>query len=70
MYACISAFPIEKYRLKTLHPPKQVKEFFVFEKNLIAVVKDIKFRNLRSGFQPTLQEDIRLIHNLKKTKKT
>ena len=34
---------------------------------MIAVVKDIKFRNARSDFQTTFQEDIRLIHNSKKT---
>ena len=47
--------------------PKQVKEFYTFEKDLIAVVKDIKLRNTRSDFQTALQEDIRLIHNSKKT---
>ena len=57
----------EKYGLKTLHSPKQVKELSAFEKELIAVVKNIKFRNARSDFQTTLQEDIRLIHNSKKT---
>ena len=58
---------LEKYGLKTLHSLKEVKEPSVFEKELIAVVKDIKFRNARSDFQTTLQEDIRLIHNSKKT---
>ena len=47
--------------------PKQVKELYTFEKDLIAVVKDIKLRNTRSDFQTALQEDIRLIHNSKKT---
>ena len=41
---------IEKYGLKTLHSPKQVKELSAFEKDLIAVVKDIKFRNARIDF--------------------
>ena len=41
---------VEKYGLKTLHSPKQVKELSAFEKNLIVVVKDIKFRNARSDF--------------------
>ena len=58
---------IEKYGLKTLHSPKQVTELSAFEKELIAAVKGIKFRNARSNFQTTLQEDIRLIHNSKKT---
>ena len=59
---------VEKYGLKTLHSPKQVKELSAFEKELIAVVKDIKFRKARSDFQTTLQDDIRLIHNSKKTR--
>ena len=57
---------IEKYGLKTLQSSKQVKELSAFEKGLIDVVKDIKFRNAKSDFQTTLQEDIRLIHNSKK----
>ena len=47
--------------------PKQVKELSAFEKDLIDVVKDIEIRNARSDFQTTLHEDIRLIHNSKKT---
>ena len=58
---------VEKYGLITLHSPKQVKELSASEKDLIAVVKDIKFRNVRSDFQTILQKDIRLIHNSKKT---
>ena len=53
--------------MDALQSPKKVKELSAFEKELIAVVKDIKFRNARSDFQTTLQEDIRLIHNSKKT---
>ena len=45
---------VEKCGLKTLHSPKQVKELLAFEKELIAVVKDIKFRKARSDFQTTL----------------
>ena len=52
---------------KNMHSPKQVKELSAFEKELIAVVKDIKFRKGRSDFQTTLQEDSGLIHNSKKT---
>ena len=58
---------VEKHGLKSLQSPKQVKELSAFEKELIAVVKDIKFRNTRSDFQTTFQEDIKLIHNSKKT---
>ena len=57
---------IEKYWLKTLNSPKEIKELSTFEKDLIVVVKDIKFRNARSDFQTRLQEDIRSIHNSKK----
>ena len=44
MYICMDA----------LQSPKKVKELSAFEKELIAVVKDIKFRNVRSDFQTTL----------------
>ena len=58
---------IEKYWLKTLHSPKQVKEISAFEKDLITGVKSTRFKNARGDFQTTLQDDIRLIHNTKKT---
>ena len=58
---------VEKYGLKTLYFPKQVKETSAFEKHLIAVIKVIKFRNARSDFQTTLQEGIRLIYKSKKS---
>ena len=50
-----------------MHFPKQVKENSAFEKDLIAVFKNIKFRNARSDFQTTLQENVRLVHNSRKT---
>ena len=45
---------VEKYGLKTLHSPKQVKKISIFEKDLIAIVKNIKFRNARSDSEATL----------------
>ena len=63
MYVCMNVVPIPLNK----YSPKQVKELSAFEKDLIAIVKDIKFRNARSDFQTTLQKDIRLIHNSKKT---
>ena len=39
---------VEMYWLKTLRSPKQVKELSAFEKDLISVVKEIKFKNARS----------------------
>ena len=56
---------LEKYGLKTLHSLKEVKEPSVFEE-LIAVVKDINLEK-REVIFTTLQEDIKLIHNSKKT---
>ena len=41
---------VEMYWLKTLRSPKQVKELSAFEKDLISVVKEIKFKNARSDF--------------------
>ena len=58
---------VEKYGLKSLYSPKQVKQLFALEKDSIALVKDITFRNARSDFQTKLQEDIRLILSSKKT---
>ena len=52
--ACKENRKVEKYGLKTWHSPKQVTELSAFEKELIAVAKDIKFRNARSDFQTTL----------------
>ena len=45
---CKQNIKLEKYGLKTLHSPKQVKELSAFEKDLISVVKEIKFKNARS----------------------
>ena len=45
---------VEKYGLKTSNSPKQVKKPSAFEKELIAVVKNIKFISARSDFQTTL----------------
>ena len=49
-----------------MHSLKEVKEPSVFEKELIAVVKDINLEK-REVIFTTLQEDIKLIHNSKKT---
>ena len=60
---------VERYGLKMLHYSKHVKQISIFEKVLLAVVKNIKFRNARSDFQTTLQKDRRLIHNSRKATK-
>ena len=46
----------KKYGLKTLHSPKQVKERSAFEKELIAVVKDIKFRKREVIFKQNFKK--------------
>ena len=46
----------KKYELKTLHSPKQVKERSAFEKELIAVVKDIKFRKREVIFKQNFKK--------------
>ena len=51
---CKENIKVEKYGLKTLHSPKQVKGLSAFEKELIAVVKNIKFIYARSDFQTAL----------------
>ena len=60
---------VERYGLKMLHYSKHVKQISISEKVLLAVVKNIKFRNARSDFQTTLQKDMRLIHNSRKATK-
>ena len=60
---------VERYGLKVLHYSKHVKQISISEKVLLAVVKNIKFRNARSDFQTTLQKDMRLIHNSRKATK-
>ena len=48
---------------KNIAFPKTSQRTLLNLKDLTAVVKDIKFRNARSFFKATLQEDIRLIYN-------
>ena len=57
----------ERYGLKTLKCPKQVREMIAFENELIAIVKNVKFRKFQSDFQNNLQEDIKVLRNPTKT---
>ena len=56
------AYP-ETYGLKTTNTPQQVPEMADFEKELIGVIRKLKFRNHTNDFQKHLQEDIRAINN-------
>ena len=51
----------ETYGLKSTNYPAQVKELILFENDLTQLVKNIKFRNVRSDFQQKLSNDVRSI---------
>ena len=57
----------ERYGLKSLYCPKQVRELLVFENNLIALVKNIKFRKYNNSFQTKLNKDVKSLRNSNKT---
>ena len=57
----------ERYGLKYLYCPKQARELLVFENDLIALVKNIKFRKYNNSFQTKLNKDIKLLRNSNKT---
>ena len=55
-------FP-ERYGLKTFYCPSSIKEMSQFEKDLLELVKNVKFRKYRSSFQLKLNNDITVIRN-------
>ena len=55
----------ERYGLKTLKCPKQVKELVPFENDLI-VLKVIKFHKVKNQFLPKLKKDIKTVKRSKK----
>ena len=57
----------ETYGLKSLKCPKQVRELIPFEKDLVAIFKNIKFRKINNNFQENLNKDIRTIKQSSKT---
>ena len=57
----------ENYGLKTANCPDQVKDLIPFEKDLIKLAKNIKFRRTTSNFQNQMKDDIRAIWNSNKT---
>ena len=53
--------------LRSTRCPGKVNELVPFEKDLIALVKNIKFRKVKNHFQEKLQQDIKLIKTSDKT---
>ena len=57
----------ERYGLRSSKCPSQVKELIPFENDLIALVKDIRFRKTNSMFQRKLSEDMKSVRLSNKT---
>ena len=57
----------ERHVLKALKFPKQVKELVPFEKDLIDMLKVIKFPKVKNQFLTKLKNDIKTIKQSKKT---
>ena len=57
----------QRYGLNSEKCPTQMKELVPFEDDLIQMVKNIKFRNVKNDFQKKLSEDIRKIQRSTKT---
>ena len=55
----------ERYGLKTLKCPKEVKELAPFEKNVISMLKVIKFRKVKNKFLTKLKNDINTVKQSK-----
>ena len=51
----------ERYGLKTLKCPKQVKELVPFENDLNDMLKVIKFRKVKNEFLTKLKNDIKTV---------
>ena len=58
---------MEWYSMKSLRPPKQMKELLPFENKFIELVRNMKFRKTRSNFQKKIQDGIKVIRTLNKT---
>ena len=56
----------EKYGLKTLKYPKQVKDLVPFENDLIDMLKVIKFRKVKNQFPIKLKKTSKQLSNPKK----
>ena len=58
---------IESYGLRSTICPGKVNELVPFEKDLIALVKNVKFRKVKNHFQKKLHQDIKMIRKSEKT---
>ena len=57
----------ERYGLKTLKCPKQVKELVPFKNDLIDMLKVIEFRKVKNQFLTKLKNGIKTVKHSKKT---
>ena len=60
---------IKSYGLRSTICPGQVNELVPFEKVLIALVKNVKFRKVKNHLQKKLHQDIKMIRTSEKTMK-
>ena len=58
---------IESYGLRSTICSGKVNELVPFEKELIALVKNVKFRKVNNHFQKKLHQDIKMIRTSEKT---
>ena len=58
---------LKKVKSKRYPKPPQVKELIQFERDLLDIIKSLKFRKSRSHFQKRLNDDINTIHNTNTT---
>ena len=52
---------MESYRMRSTRCPGKVNELVPFEKDLIALVMNVKFRKVKNQFQKKIQQDIKTI---------
>ena len=58
---------IESDGLRSTICPGKVNELVPFEKDLIALVKNVKFRKVKNDFQKKLHQDIKMIRTSEKS---
>ena len=57
----------EWYGLRSTRCPRKVNELVLLEKDLTALVKNVKFRMVKNQYQKKLQQDIKMIRTSYKT---
>ena len=58
---------MELYRMRSTRCPGKVNKLVPFEKDLIALVMNVKFRKVENQFQKKIQQDIKMIRTSDKT---